>query len=77
MPVDVIVNTAPLDAAPLPLAGLVVSAIGVPYVVPIGTTSLVAILPVLGIFKYAVAASFTKVFTGTVNTMVVVGQLLV
>ena len=73
-----IVNTAPLDAAPpLPAAGFVGSAIGVLYVVPAGTTSLVATLPVLGILTYALAASFTKVFTGTVNTIVVVGQLVV
>ena len=45
--------------------------------VPAGTTSFVEILPDFGILTYALAASFTKVFTGTVNTIVVVGQLVV
>ena len=72
-----IVNTAPLEAAPLPAAGLVGSATGVPYVVPTGTTSLFEILPFLGIFTYALSASSTKVFTGTVITKVSIGQLLV
>ena len=71
------VNTAPLDAAPAPAAGLVVPATGVPYVVPVGTTSFVAIFPVLGILIKALSASFTKVFTGTVNTIISVGQSLV
>ena len=71
------VKTAPLEAPPLPAAGLVGSATGVPYVVPTGTTSLFEILPFLGILIYTVAASFTKVLTGTVNTIVSVGQLLV
>ena len=45
--------------------------------VPAGTTSLFEILPFFGILIYAVAASFTKVFTGTIITNVSVGQLLV
>ena len=45
--------------------------------VPAGTTSFVEILPNLGIFTNALSASFTKVFTGTVNTIVVVGQFIV
>ena len=50
---------------------------GWPYVVPVGTTSLVLILPGFGIFINAVAASSTKVFTGTVITRVSVGQFVV
>ena len=44
---------------------------------PVGTTSLVLRLPGLGTLIYAVAASFTSVFTGTVITKVSVGQLVV
>ena len=65
MPVFVIVNTAPLDAPPEPAAGFVGSATGVPYKVPTGTISFVLIEPVVGIFTYAVAASFTKVAGGS------------
>ena len=51
--------------------------VGWPYVVPAGVTSFVATLPDLGRFTYAVAASSTKVFTGTVITKVSVGQFVV
>ena len=45
--------------------------------VPAGTTSLVEIFPATGIFTYAFSESFTNVFTGIVNTIVVVGQSIV
>ena len=50
---------------------------GCPYVVPAGTTSLALTLPGFAILMYAVAASSTSVFTGTVITKVCVGQFVV
>ena len=75
MPAAVAVNVY----VPLALTVMVAPVIcaGCPYVVPVGTTSLVLRLPGFGTLMYAVAASSTKVFTGTVITNVCVGQSVV
>ena len=48
---------------------------GCPYVVPVGTLSLVAIFPIEGIFTKPFALSFTNELSGTVITNNSVGQL--